>query len=280
MLPHWTEHDIVVGGIKTHYTRTGAGDKPPLVLLHGFSDNGLCWLPVARDLEAEWDVFLPDARGHGKSERVQAGGTYDHPADIAALIGALGLVKPVVGGHSMGAATASTLEARFPGLVRALVLEDPPWRDWAPPPPPEEGQNAQKTPPPNPWWDWLSKLPGTPVEEIIAKGKADNPAWPEIEWQAWAESKLQLDVNILKAEGTRMPWQEVAKAVKVPALLLTGDTTRGAIVSPETAAEAARLSPFIRVVNIPGVGHNIRRENYPRFMQAVTAFLKEIKAAL
>ncbi len=277
MLPHWTEHDIVVDGIKTHYTRTGAGDKPPLVLLHGFSDYGLCWLPVARDLEADWDIILPDARGHGKSERVQAGGTYDHPSDVAALIGALGLVKPVVGGHSMGAATASTLEARFPGLVKALVLEDPPWRDWTPPPAAND-RAAQKTPPPNPWWDWLSKLPGKSLEEIIAKGKADNPNWPEIEWQPWAESKLQLDVNILKAEGLRMPWQEVAKAIRVPTLLLTGDPSKGAIVSPETAREAVGLSSSIRVVNIPGVGHSIRRENYPRFMQAVIAFLDEVKS--
>ncbi len=275
MLPHWTEHEIVVDGIKTHYTRTGAGNKPPLVLLHGFSDNGLCWLPVARDLEEEWDIFLPDARGHGKSERVQAGGSYDHPADTAALIGALGLVKPVVGGHSMGAATASTLEARFPGLVRALILEDPPWREWAPPP--KQEQAAQKTPPPNPRWDWLTKLTGRPVEQIIANGKAENPGWPEIEWQPWAESKLQLDTNILQAEGVRMPWQEVAKAIQVPTLLLTGDPSKGAIVSPEIAREAAAVSAAIRIVNIPGVGHSIRRENYSLFLQAVKAFLDEVK---
>ena len=277
MLPHWTEHDIVVDGIKTHYTRTGAGEKPPLMLLHGFSDHGLCWLPVVRDLEADWDIILPDARGHGKSERVQVDGTYDHPADIAALIGALGLVKPVVGGHSMGAATASTLEARFPGLVKALVLEDPPWREWAPPPVPENDKVAQKTPPPNPWWDWLSKLPGTPVEEIIARGKAENPNWPEIEWQPWAESKLQLDTNIFKAQGARLAWLEVVKAIQVPTLLLTGDPSKGAIVSPEIAGEVAALSAAIRVVNIPGVGHSIRRENYPRFIQAVTAFLEDFK---
>ena len=60
-------------------------------------------------------------------------------------------------------------------------------------------------------------------------------------------------------------------------LLLTGDPSKGAIVSPETAREVVGLSSSIRVVNIPGVGHSIRRENYPRFMQAVIAFLDEVK---
>ena len=57
----WTEHDILTNGIRLHYYRTG-GDKSPLVLCHGFSDNGLCWTPLARELEADYDVIMVDAR--------------------------------------------------------------------------------------------------------------------------------------------------------------------------------------------------------------------------
>ena len=63
MLAHWIQNDLLVNGVRLHYYRTGHGDKPPLVLVHGFSDNGLCWTPVARDLEAEYDVIMPDMRG-------------------------------------------------------------------------------------------------------------------------------------------------------------------------------------------------------------------------
>ncbi len=45
--------------IHLHYTRTG-GDKPAVVLAHGFSDDGLCWTPVAEILEI---VHIPGA-GH------------------------------------------------------------------------------------------------------------------------------------------------------------------------------------------------------------------------
>ena len=51
-MTHWQSGDIEVNKLKLHYTRTG-GDKPPVVLAHGFSDDGLCWTPVAKLLAAE-----------------------------------------------------------------------------------------------------------------------------------------------------------------------------------------------------------------------------------
>jgi N-formylmaleamate deformylase len=60
MLVHWRQNDLSVNGVRLHYSRTGHGDKPPLVFVHGFLDNGLCWTPVARDLEAEYDVIALD----------------------------------------------------------------------------------------------------------------------------------------------------------------------------------------------------------------------------
>ncbi len=44
----WQSDFIEANGMRLHYTRTG-GDKPPVVLAHGFSDDGLCWTPVSRN---------------------------------------------------------------------------------------------------------------------------------------------------------------------------------------------------------------------------------------
>jgi pimeloyl-ACP methyl ester carboxylesterase len=271
MLPHWTEDDVLVNGIQIHYTRTGQGDRPALVLAHGFSDAGLCWLPVARDLEAEYDIILIDARGHGRSQRVSPGDTLDHAADLAGLIQALGLKDPVVGGHSMGAGSAATLAARQPGLARALILEDPGWRDWTPPPA-EDGAEPQR----NPWFEWLRSLPDLTLAEVMAKCRADSPTWDEVEIAPWAESKKQFDLQVLEAGGAWLDWRDQVRGITVPILLLTADPEKGAIVSPEGAAEAQSLSPHIRVVHIPGAGHNIRRENYPAFMKAVREFLSTL----
>ncbi|MGQ3892906.1 alpha/beta fold hydrolase [Legionella sp. CNM-4043-24] len=64
----WTTGICEANGIDVHYLRTG-GSKPPLVLLHGLMLNGLCWMPLARILEEDYDVIMPDARGHGYSSK-------------------------------------------------------------------------------------------------------------------------------------------------------------------------------------------------------------------
>lgn len=273
MYPNWSQNDIEVNGIRLHYTRTGNGRKPAIVLAHGFSDSGMCWLPVAKELEAEYDVILPDARGHGRSARVQSGENIDAVADLAGLITALGLEKPVLGGHSMGGGVSAQTAACHPELIRALILEDPAWFNPQPPKDP----NAKEEPRPNPFADFLTKVKDLPLEEVMAKCRQDSPTWPEIELRPWAESKKQFDPTFLQV---RMPfrtdWREVAKALPCPTLLISADSTRGGIITPEIAAEAIEINKNIRVANITGAGHNVRRENFSAFMTAVNTFLKSL----
>lgn len=43
---NWTDGYVLANGIRIHYWRTG-GNKPPLVMAHGSSDDGLCWTNLA-----------------------------------------------------------------------------------------------------------------------------------------------------------------------------------------------------------------------------------------
>src|SRR5512139_3577091 len=174
MLPHWTQNDIQVNGVRLHYYRTGHGDKCPLVLVHGFSDHGLCWTPTARDLESEYDVIMPDMRAHGLSERVQPGEKVDMAADLAGLIRILGLRRPIVCGHSMGAMIAYQIGVCFPELASALVLEDPP--SWLSRPaqashPGQPVENAIAT--------WARDLPNHTFEELLVQYRHYHPKWSQ-----------------------------------------------------------------------------------------------------
>ena len=127
-MPDWKSSYVESNGIRMDYTRTG-GDRPPLVLAHGFSDDGLRWTPVARALEAEFDVVMLDARFHGLSDAPEQDCHDGVMADdLAGAIRALDLRAPIVLGHSMGAATALVLAGRYPDLPNAIVLEHPPAR--------------------------------------------------------------------------------------------------------------------------------------------------------
>src|SRR2546427_11475061 len=99
-MPDWFSDDVTANGMRIHYYRTG-GDKPPLVLSHGATDSGLCWTRVARALESNYDVILPDARGHGSSDAPPSGdASSDRAADLAGLIDALGPRRAPTAGAS------------------------------------------------------------------------------------------------------------------------------------------------------------------------------------
>ncbi|MCD4671484.1 MAG: alpha/beta hydrolase, partial [Anaerolineaceae bacterium] len=116
------------GKVRLQYYRTG-GEKPPVVFIHGYTDNGLCWSRLPLALRHVYDVILLDARGHGISSRPE-GSTYslaERAEDSFAAIDGLGLKRLVLIGHSMGADTAARVAADHPELIRGLVLIDPPW---------------------------------------------------------------------------------------------------------------------------------------------------------
>ncbi len=266
----WKPGDVIANGVKIHYHRTG-GDGPRIVLLHGITDNGLCWTRLVRALEADYDCIMVDARGHGLSDAPAEGyGPDDHAADVCGLIAALDLGKPVLIGHSMGASTAAHTAARYPERVGAVVLEDPPW--FAEPPIPSDPKAALAE-----WQAGIAANKARSVDELIALCREQSPTWDEVEWLPWAESKRQVDPRVVGfAGGWARRWQDVARLITCPALLLTADPERGAIVRPEVAREAAGLMRDCRVVHIPGAGHNIRREQFEQFLAAVRGFLREV----
>src|SRR6185436_11020328 len=78
----WMTGVCETNGVKIHYLRTG-GSRPPVALLHGLTGSGACWSPFARALEGEFDVVMPDARGHGNSSAPHHGYRYqDHASDV------------------------------------------------------------------------------------------------------------------------------------------------------------------------------------------------------
>jgi N-formylmaleamate deformylase len=267
----WQSGDITVNGLRLHYTRTG-GDKPQVVLVHGFSDDGLCWTPVAEVLEGDYDVIMVDARGHGRSEGPEQGyGPEDMAGDLAGVIAGLGLHRPAVLGHSMGAATALMLAGTHPHLVRAILLEDPPaW--WVPSSPSES--DTQR------WASMRARMIGLKRktrEELIAEQHAATPRWSEAELGPWANAKLRFSFYALDRIGPGdVDWQATLRRITCPALLITADPALEAIVSEQDAAAMKVLVPQLRVAHIPEAGHNIRREQFVRYMDIVRTFLIEV----
>ena len=272
-MAEWFSGDVVANGIRIHYYRTG-GNKSPLVLSHGATDDGLCWTRLTRALESDYDVIMPDARGHGLSEAPQSGySTQERAADLAGLIQALHLDKPAVGGHSMGAQTTFYLAAEYPDLIRCAILEDPVF--WAASSQPTDAEREARS---ARMRQNAAELKAMSREALIARCREQSPSWDDAERGPWADAKLRVSLDFVGAlRSIEQPsWREIMPKITCPVLLITADPEKGAIVTPDVAQEAARLNPRVKVVRLRGAGHNIRREQYEGFLQAVRAFLAQV----
>jgi pimeloyl-ACP methyl ester carboxylesterase len=271
-MPDWTTNTVKANGLEIAYHRTGEStEKPPLVLLHGYTDNSLCWTPVARYFEGEYDVIMPDARGHGQTSGPIENMAVDLlAADTAAFIKALGLKRPAVFGHSMGGMQTLALVADFPDLVRAAVLEDPPFMDAESftPSSDEQAQLEQDA------HDALAFRQRT-LQERIAQGHADNPGWSEDELLPWAQSKAEYDPAIVpyRVAFRGYQWRDALAKVQCPVLLVAPDITVGGFVTEAMGQEAMSINSLTEFAQFPGAGHSIHRDRFNEMMQRVSNFL-------
>jgi pimeloyl-ACP methyl ester carboxylesterase len=263
---HWTDGYVLANGIRIQYWRTG-GNKPSLVLAHGSSDDGLCWTNLAKELEANFDIIMPDARGHGLSDSPKPSDPPDVQAeDLAGLIRELKLAKPIVMGHSMGSASAAWFAAKYPDIPRAVILEDPglvPRTAGAPGPPgvltdPEKRRAA------------VFARNNMTYEQIVADCQKNTPKWGLSECEFWAPSKRRHHPDTaLVSLGTRPPMSELFAKIAAPTLILKADA-QGELRKQNE--DIARLLKNGKIVHIEGAGHNVRRDQKPRTVTVLKEF--------
>jgi pimeloyl-ACP methyl ester carboxylesterase len=114
-------------GTKLVYLDNGRqDDRPAVLLVHGWCCDHSFFAPQAEHFDkAGRRVIALDLRGHGVSDAPEVRYTMGLFADdVAWCIRQLGLVHPIVIGHSMGGIVAFDLAARYPDLPGAIVMVD------------------------------------------------------------------------------------------------------------------------------------------------------------
>ncbi len=114
------------GGVRLHVREWGQPDAPPVVLIHGISQNHQCWVrQYDGALADDFRLIAFDLRGHGMSEAPADAASYADGRlwadDLAAVIDELGLDRPVLVGWSYGSfVIGDYLRAYGQGNVAAL----------------------------------------------------------------------------------------------------------------------------------------------------------------
>lgn len=257
----WTSGTVEVTGGRLAYRRTGGGG-PVVVLSHGLTDNGLCWLRLARALAPDFDLIMLDARGHGESSPIPQSG-HDPGRDIAEAAAQLNLDRPVVMGHSVGGRATADYANTYPDRVSKVILEDP---VFLPPTDPSAIEKRRAR-----FRAQVEGFRAMSQPELIDMGKATSPGWHDDDFPDWAAAKPRVDPEAFPVYSGA--WQDGIGRITAPTLLIRGEAERGGLITPQIAAEAAAINPNFRSVEIPDAGHNIRRENFAAYLSAVRAFL-------
>jgi N-formylmaleamate deformylase len=257
----WSAAICETNGIKIHYTRTGE-NKPPLILLHGLAANGACWTSLAHALEREYDIIMPDARGHGKSSAPDYGYRYeDHANDVVGLIEALRLSPPILLGHSMGGLTAAVVASRKPNLLRGLILADPTFLS----------PKAQREVRDSDVADRHRRTLNMSLDEVVAEAQARHPDRSQETLELLARSRLQTSMAAFDVLTPPNPdYELLVSAINVPSLLVFGDK---GVVSSAVAEELQRRNPKLRVEQIREAGHGLHYDQPGRFAGVIKSFL-------
>ncbi|MFC4907877.1 alpha/beta fold hydrolase [Actinomadura gamaensis] len=114
---------VQAGDVRTRYREWGSGGSP-VVLVHGAFESADAWAPTAEVLGRTHHVYAIDLTGNGYSEHKSPYNAAHMADQVNAFIAAMHLTKPVIVGHSSGAAVVAEAALRRPSGIGGLMLLD------------------------------------------------------------------------------------------------------------------------------------------------------------
>lgn len=252
---------VQAGDLRLHHLEYGEG-APAVLVLPGITSPAITWEFVAESLATDARVIVLDIRGRGLSDTPDTGyALSDYASDAVAVIQALGLERPVVLGHSMGARIAVALAAAAPQLVGPLIVVDPPLT------------GPGRAPYPTPLDSFRQQLQeayaGTTAEDVLRF----YPRWDRREAQIRAEW-----LPTCAEHAVVQTWEHfhdedffaLWASLPPPVLFMYGEESP---VTTPGLDEVRQTNPRAELLGIPGAGHMIPWENLDAFLDAVRGFL-------
>nr|WP_321455785.1 alpha/beta hydrolase [uncultured Cohaesibacter sp.] len=255
---------VEVNGLSVSYR--SMGDGRPILFLHGLLGSADSWVLQLLGLSDRYRVISWDAPGYGQSDGVNEPDIELFTKQLQGFISALGLVEPVLVGHSMGGVLAARLAAAPRQPVSRLVLSCT-----------HPGYAAPRDTPPTK--KLQDRMVAIKEEGLVAYGRERAGAMV-----AHPIEPFLLNVAAHVAAGTRPDGLFMAtrmlqfadlrphyQHIDVPTKVLFAE--RDPVVQPSLSAELKELTPFADHQILPNVGHAPYLEDANGYEKAITSFL-------
>lgn len=255
------------------YEAAGDPDLPPLVFLHGIGGAARAWRGQIEAFSDRYRAMAWDMPGYGGSAPLQAVSIATLADALQDFLRAVGAVKPILVGHSIGGMIVQQWLTKYPDVAAAIVLAQtsPAFGkadgDWQ-----KEFIGARLGPLDR--GATMVSLAPTLVKELVG----DDPdvrgmelarncmaAVPEASYRASMLALLGFDQR------------SALKNIAVPTLVLSGSRDKNA--PAPMMAKMATYIPSATYVELEGAGHLLNLERPAAFNAALDSFLKAHAAA-
>ncbi|NEO00445.1 MAG: alpha/beta fold hydrolase, partial [Moorea sp. SIO3I7] len=273
------ESYLDVRGLQLCLCSWGPVDGDLILCIHGVLEHGAAWEEIAGPLaRMGYRVVAPDQRGHGRSQHVGMGGSYqliDYLGDLDAI--AFGTAEPnaialtdqpfILVGHSMGAVVAATFASVRPEKVKSLLLLEPVL--------PGEGKEDETAQQLATHLDYLASPPQHQVfgnieaaanrlrrltpnlsEELALKHaeRLTEPGDGGVRWRWDPRLQIRTGIGLSGTAFNRDKYTQLLRQIKAPTTLVYGNNSN--FNRAEDLALQQAAIPHAQTVKLSG-GHNL-----------------------
>ena len=256
---------LSINGASLFVDETGPAGAPAVVFSNSLGTTVEMWDAQVRALAGRFRCIRYDTRGHGRSPATGPNVGIDTLVDdLAGVIDAFGLDKPVVVGLSLGGITAQGLAIRHPGKVRALVLM----------------ATAPYLPPRQNWLDRAELVTaqglGAIVDAIMQRWFTPGMAESDPGRLAFLKQKFLAGDPVGYAACCRaladFDWRKQLGDITLPTLVVAGE--QDPVTTPDMMKALAEAIPGSRLEVIPKGSHIFVAERAEESNALLSAFLE------
>lgn len=246
-----------------------SGEGHPIIILHGFLGSLDNWQSLAKELSAQYKVFLIDLRNHGKSEHAEHHNYMLMENDVLEFMNEQNISSAHILGHSMGGKAAMFFAVQNPERVDKLIVVDIGPKYY-----PQHHQTI------------LSALNSVDLMKISSRQEVESHLMAQLNDSGIVQ---WLTKNLKRESGESFSWkfnltgltkevENIGEALREdayfsnPVLFIRGG--KSPYISDEDIDLITSVFPFAKLATIPQAGHWVHAEQPEEFLATVLSFLK------
>lgn len=273
--PIRSEEIVGGGGVSLTLYETGTSGAPPIIFIHGFTQNYLTWERQLASLGEDFHALAFDMRGHGASGKPLDPASYTDPSlwadDVAAVIRERDLRRPVLVGWSYGGYVIADYVRRYGDeRLGGLVFLNSLTKNGT-----AEAQGHLT--------DEVLAIFGDVLSADVRDGLAATRALTRMfarrdrhTWEVAFGSAMMVPPAVRLAMFSRvLDNDDVLSRVRVPTLVVHGGADD--IVRVSAGEQTARTVPGAKLVVYEGAGHAPHLDATARFNRDLAEFVRSVR---